>query len=53
MFLINNHITVDAFADSILLLTLGTMIANRLTILIRSRRQDVSPSPRAATAVEN
>lgn len=36
-FLVDNHISVNSFADAILLLTLGTMIANRLTILVRSR----------------
>lgn len=37
MFLINQHISVHAFADSIMLLTLSTVVANRLAILARGR----------------
>ena len=37
LFLIDNRISVNAFADSVMLLTLATMIANRLTILVRTR----------------
>jgi len=51
VFLVDNHISVDAFADSIMLLTLGTMVANRLTILVRSRRLAAGASPGAAAPV--
>ncbi|MFR9780600.1 hypothetical protein ACL02O_31695 [Micromonospora sp. MS34] len=50
MFLINNHISVNAFADSIMLLTLATMIANRLTILMRTRLA-ATASPRTVVPV--
>jgi hypothetical protein len=37
MFLVNNHISVDAFADSIIFLAIAPVVANRLAILIRVR----------------
>jgi hypothetical protein len=37
MFLINNHISVNAFADSIIFLAIAPVVANRLAILIRVR----------------
>lgn len=37
MFLVDNHISVDAFADAIMLLTLTTVVGNRAAILIRGR----------------
>ncbi|MGW5365307.1 hypothetical protein [Actinopolymorpha pittospori] len=45
MFLIDNRISVNAFADSIMLLTLATMIANRLTILVRAHLAAAGPRP--------
>ncbi|ETK34887.1 hypothetical protein [Microbispora sp. ATCC PTA-5024] len=49
MFLIGNHISVAAFADSIMFLSLAPIVSNRLAILIRSRRQTVAhPAGRAA-----
>ncbi|MFE9689630.1 hypothetical protein [Micromonospora sp. NPDC005806] len=50
-FLVGNRISVNAFADSIMLLTLTTVVANRLAILIRSRLPTASPPPRAAAPV--
>jgi hypothetical protein len=41
-FLFDNHISVTAFADSIMLFTLTTVIANRLAILARSRARAVA-----------
>jgi hypothetical protein len=38
MFLINNHISVNAFADSIIFLAIAPVVANRLAILIRVRK---------------
>ncbi|GIH18087.1 hypothetical protein [Rugosimonospora africana] len=37
MFLVDNRISVNAFADAIMLLTLTTVVANRAAILIRGR----------------
>lgn len=37
LFLVNNRISVDAFADAVMLLTLTTVVANRAAILIRGR----------------
>lgn len=37
MFLIDNRISVNAFADAIMFLTLTTVVANRLAILVRAR----------------
>ncbi|MBP2705045.1 hypothetical protein JOL79_14610 [Microbispora sp. RL4-1S] len=48
MFLIDNHISVAAFADSIMFLSLAPVVSNRLAILIRSRRRAAAhPSARA------
>jgi hypothetical protein len=48
-FLVNNHISVDAFADSIIFLAIGPVVANRLAILLRVRL--ISGSRRAAAPV--
>ena len=37
MFLVNNHISVNAFADSIIFLSIAPVVINRLAIVIRSR----------------
>jgi hypothetical protein len=37
MFLVNNHITVNAFADSIIFLSIAPVVVNRLAIVVRSR----------------
>lgn len=37
MFLLDNHITVDALAYSILFLFLAPVVTNRLAILVRTR----------------
>lgn len=37
IFLVDNHISVDAFADSIMFLFLAPVVVNRLAILVRSR----------------
>jgi hypothetical protein len=37
MFLIQHHITVAAFADSIMFLSLAPVVSNRLAILVRSK----------------
>jgi hypothetical protein len=36
-FLVNNHISVNAFADSIIFLSIGPVVVNRLAILVRIR----------------
>lgn len=38
VFLFDHHISVNAFADSIMFLTLATIVGNRATIFVRSRR---------------
>jgi hypothetical protein len=48
-FLVNNHISVDAFADSIIFLAIGPVVANRLAILLRVRL--ISGSRRATAPV--
>ena len=37
MFLVSNHISVDAFADSVIFLAIAPVVANRLAILVRVR----------------
>jgi len=44
--LIDNRVSVNAFADPVMLLTLATMIANRLTILARTRLAAAGPRSR-------
>ncbi len=46
MFLYNQHISVNGFADAIMFLTLATVVTNRLAILTRGRRT----APVSATA---
>jgi hypothetical protein len=48
-FLVNNHISVSAFADSIIFLAIAPVVANRMTILIRVRM--TSADRRAAAPV--
>jgi hypothetical protein len=50
MFLVSNHISVDAFADSILLLSLVPIVVNRLAIMIRGRLMQASAVARPVQA---
>jgi hypothetical protein len=51
MFLVRNHITLNAFADSIMLLSLGPVLANRLAIMVRSRLRETGPASQATGVV--
>ncbi|WP_055588603.1 hypothetical protein [Peterkaempfera griseoplana] len=48
-FLFDHHISVAAFADSIMFLALAPVIGNRLAILVRSRRVTTGEARPAAT----
>lgn len=49
-FLIHNHITVAAFADSIMFLSLAPVVSSRLAILVRSRWQTPAHPTATSTA---
>jgi hypothetical protein len=48
-FLVNNHISVDAFADSIIFVSIGPVVVNRLAILVRSRT--IAPAQRVTVPI--
>jgi hypothetical protein len=51
MFLIHDHISVNAFADSIMLVSLAPVLANRLAILVRSRVRENGAATQATGAI--
>jgi hypothetical protein len=49
MLLVDNHISVAAFADSIMFLFLAPVVVNRLAILVRSRT--LAPAQRVTAPI--